>query len=240
MSISSIALLAALAASPLMQDAEPRVETQAEVHVITSGGPDGPGRLDADDDGFVTREEFTAPLATAFDRLDENDDGRLSAEEMSSGRGQGHGGPMIFSSREGGPGIMMFGGPGGHHAGPGGRAMVFGGSDGEENVFVFGRGGPGGEDGRDGVRVEIRRVDGSDQPRAEIRHFGGPDGESGPGGPRVELRRFGGPGGGDMDTNDDGRVTEDEFLAPLREAFQRMDEDRDGALDDGERPGHDR
>lgn len=240
MSISSIALMAALAASPLMQDTEPRVETQAEVHVITSGGPDGPGRLDADDDGFVTREEFTAPLATAFDRLDENDDGRVSAEEMSSGRGQGHGGPMIFSSREGGPGIMMFGGPGGHHAGPGGRAMVFGGSDGEENVFVFGRGGPGGEDGRDGVRVEIRRVDGSDQPRAEIRHFGGLDGESGPGGPRVELRRFGGPGGGDMDTNDDGRVTEDEFLAPLREAFQRMDEDRDGALDDGERPGRDR
>jgi Ca2+-binding EF-hand superfamily protein len=56
----------------------------------------------------------------------------------------------------------------------------------------------------------------------------------------VEIRRFGGPGGGDMDTNDDGRVTEDEFLAPLREAFQRMDEDRDGALDDGERPGRDR
>jgi Ca2+-binding EF-hand superfamily protein len=43
-----------------------------------------------------------------------------------------------------------------------------------------------------------------------------------------------------MDTNDDGRVTEDEFLAPLREAFQRMDEDRDGALDDGERPRRDR
>ncbi len=34
-----------------------------------------------------------------------------------------------------------------------------------------------------------------------------------------------------MDANDDGRVTEDEFLAPLREAFQRMDADRDGAMD---------
>jgi hypothetical protein len=77
-------------------------------------------------------------------------------------------------------------------------------------------------------------------PRAEIRHFDGSDGESGPSVSTVEVRRFGGPGGGDMDTNDDGRVTEDEFLAPLREAFQRMDEDRDGALDDGERPRRDR
>jgi hypothetical protein len=239
MSISSIALMAALAALPLFQDAEPRAEIR-EVHVITSGGPDGPGRLDADEDGFVTREEFAAPLATAFDQLDENDDGRLSAEEMSSGRGQGHGGPMIFSSREGGPGIMMFGGPGGHHGGPGGRTMVFGGSDGEENVFVFRRGGPGGEGGPAGVRAEIRRSDGPGLPRAEIRRFVGPDGEGSPGVSTVEIRRFGGPGGGDMDTNDDGRVTEDEFLAPLREAFQRMDEDRDGALDDGERPGRDR
>jgi hypothetical protein len=240
MSISSIALMAALAALPLFQDAEPRAETQTQVHVIASGGPDGPGRLDADEDGFVTREEFTAPLATAFDRLDENDDGRLSPEEMPSGRGENHGGPMVFNMREGGPGIMMFGGPGGHHGGPGGRAMVFGGADGEENVFVFRRGGASGEGDPDGVRVEIRRLDGSGMPRAEIRHFDGSDGESGPSVSTVEVRRFGGPGGGDMDTNDDGRVTEDEFLAPLREAFQRMDEDRDGALDDGERPRRDR
>jgi hypothetical protein len=116
MSISSIALMAALAALPLFQDAEPRAETQTQVHVIASGGPDGPGRLDADEDGFVTREEFTAPLATAFDRLDENDDGRLSPEEMPSGRGENHGGPMVFNMREGGPGIMMFGGPGGRAA----------------------------------------------------------------------------------------------------------------------------
>jgi Ca2+-binding EF-hand superfamily protein len=43
-----------------------------------------------------------------------------------------------------------------------------------------------------------------------------------------------------LDTDNDGKVTEEEFLAPLREAFQRMDEDRDGALDDGERPRRDR
>lgn len=210
MSISTIALIAALAAIPTSQDAEPRVETRSEVRIVTSGGPDGPGRLDADEDGFVTREEFVAPLANAFDRLDENDDGRLSSDEMPEGR-EGPHGPMVFNMREGGPGIMMFGGPGGHHGGPGGRAMVFGGAGGDENVFVFRRGGPGGD-------IEAR----------------------GPGEHRIEIRRFGGPdGSGDMDANDDGRVTEDEFLAPLREAFQRMDADRDGALEDGERGGPD-
>lgn len=204
MSISTLALIAALAALPTAQDTGPRVETRTEVRVVTSGGPDGPGRLDADEDGFVSREEFTAPLATAFDRMDADDDGRLSTEELRSGHGEGegHGGPVIFNMREGGPG--------GHHGGPGGRAMVFGGG-GDENVFVFRRGGPDGHMER-----------------------------GGPGEHRVEIRRFGGPDGhGDMDANDDGRVTEDEFLAPLREAFQRMDADRDGALDDGERPGAD-
>lgn len=208
MSISTIALIAALATIPMSQDAEPRIETRSEIRIVTSGGSDGPGRLDADEDGFVTREEFVAPLANAFDRLDENDDGRLSSDEMPEGR-EGHHGPMVFNMREGGPGIMMFGGPDGRHGGPGGRAMVFGGRGGDENVFVFRRGSPGG------------------------------DGEAhGPGEHRIEIRRFGGPDGpGDMDANDDGRVTEDEFLAPLREAFQRMDADRDGALDDGERGG---
>lgn len=200
MSISSLALMAALSALPLQQDStsdEPRVQILTETRVVSLGGLDDSERLDTNEDGAVDREEFSAPLTRAFERLDENDDGRLSPEELRGGRGEGPGAR-----------VMMFGGPGGHHGGPRGRAVVFGGPGSEENVFVFGHGGPGGPEG--------------------------------PGGPRVELRRFGGPGGGDMDTNDDGRVTEDEFLAPLREAFQRMDEDRDGALDDGEHPGRDR
>lgn len=200
MSVSSLTLIAALAVLPLQQDTpsdDPRVEVRTETRVVTLGGLDDSERLDTNDDGFVDREEFSAPLTRAFGRLDQNEDGRLSPEELRGGRGDGPG-----------PRIMMFGGPGGHHGGPGGPAMVFGGPGGEDNVFVFRHGGPGGPEG--------------------------------PGGSRVELRRFGGPGGGDMDTNDDGRVTEDEFLAPLREAFQRMDEDRDGALEDGERPGRDR
>ena len=203
MSISTIALIAALAAMPVGQDAEPRVETRSEVRIVTMGGPHGPGRLDADQDGFVTREEFTAPLSTAFDRMDANNDGRLSTEELSSGHGdaESRDGVSTFTLRRGGHGpghgpgdIMMF------HGGPGG---------GDREVFVMRRGGPGGD-------MEW----------------------NGPGERRVEIRRFGGSDGhGDMDANGDGRVTEDEFLAPLREAFQRMDVDRDGALGDGDRPG---
>ena len=59
----------------------------------------------------------------------------------------------------------------------------------------------------------------------------------GPGNQQVFVRRFGGPDGpGQMDTNGDGKVSEEEFLAPLREAFGNMDADHDGFLDEGE--GH--
>jgi hypothetical protein len=72
-----------------------------------------------------------------------------------------------------------------------------------------------------------------------FRHHG-PEGGPPPGGPgerRVEVRRFGGPGGHDsMDTDNDGKVSEAEFLAPMREAFRGMDADGDGSLAEGE--GH--
>lgn len=209
MSISSLALIAALAILPSAQDDEPRVETRSEVRIITMGG-DGPGRLDADEDGFVTREEFTAPLASAFDRLDADDDGRLSTEELRSHHadGEDHDGPMILNMLRGGPRFRMFGGHG-----PGDVMMFHSGSEGgDREVFIMRRGGPGGD----------REWSGSGGGRVEIRRFGGPDGH------------------GDMDANEDGRVTEDEFLAPLREAFQRLDADRDGALDDREGPASDR
>ena len=218
MSIIAIALVAALNAAPVQDEAAPRAETRSEVRIITSGG-EGPGRLDADGDGVITREEFSAPIGDAFDRLDADDDGRLSTGELASGHGEGgpgrrmmmlggpggpggpHGpGVHVFTSREGGPGghgVMMLGGPGG----PGGGAQV----------FTFRRGGPEGGPSH-----------------------GGP-GEAG--GHQVFVRRFGGPEGpGDMDKDGDGKVSQEEFLAPLREAFARMDADNDGFLDDGE--GH--
>jgi len=196
MTIAAIALLATLSGSPAHQADTPRVETRSEVRVITMGGPEGqgPGLIDADEDGVVTREEFSAPMATAFDRMDADHDGRLTANELAAGHGEG--GP-------GAPGphvMMMLGGPGGPEGGP---MMFRGGGDGNARVFTF--------------------------------RYGGPEG--GPGERRVEIRRFGGPDGqGDMDKDGDGRVSEAEFLAPMREAFQAMDADGDGALEAAERP----
>ena len=57
-----------------------------------------------------------------------------------------------------------------------------------------------------------------------------------PGGPGSVV--IGGPEGangpGDLDKDGDGKVTEEEFLAPLRDAFRRMDKDSSGALEAGE------
>jgi hypothetical protein len=210
MSISILALIAALATMPMNQQAEPRIETRSEVRIVTMGGADGPRRLDANEDGFVTREEFTAPLSNAFDRIDADNDGRLSSEELRSHHGDGEGGdgPMVLNMRQGEPDVRILRGHGGGH-GPGDIMMFHGGpGGGDREVFVMRRG----------------------------------DREaSGPGEHRIEIRRFGGADGhGDMDANGDGRVTEDEFLAPLRDAFQRMDADRDGVLEEGERPGPER
>lgn len=177
MSITAIALLAVLNGAPDQDPAAPRVETRSEIRIITADGQ-GPGRLDKDGDGVITREEFSAPMGDAFDRLDADHDGRLSTEELAAG----HGGPD----------------------GPGHRAMMLG--------------GPGGP----GFQVFTLRS--------------GPGGGPMPGGPgHVFVRRLGGPDGpGEMDKNGDGRVSQDEFLAPLIETFQRMDADRDGFLDEGE------
>lgn len=71
---------------------------------------------------------------------------------------------------------------------------------------------------------------------------GGPEGPmtfmmrrgSGEGGPPGIVRLGDGDGPDDLDTDKDGKVSEAEFLAPLREAFRRMDKDGSGSLEDGE------
>lgn len=235
MSVIAIALLAALGGAAPQDQAEPRVETRSEIRIVSAGG-EGHGRLDADGDGVVTREEFSAPMGSAFDRLDANDDGRLTTEELAAGHG------------EGGPGhrVMMMGGPGG----PGGPGV---------QVFTSRMGGPGGPDGP-GVHIITREGGPSGHGAPGMMMFGGPGGPGGdvqvftfrsggteggpahmgpqgPGSHQVFVRRFGGPDGpGEMDKDGDGKVSQEEFLAPLREAFGHMDADNDDFLDEGE--GH--
>lgn len=222
MSIIAAALLAVLNAAPA-QDDDPRVETRSEIRIITTDG-EGPGRLDADGDGVVTREEFSAPMGNAFDRLDTNDDGRLSAEELAANRG----GPRDH--------VIMRDGPGGPR-GPGGPGF---------NIFtsrVEGPDGPGEHDvriiTRDGgpgvMMLDGPGGRGGDAEVFVIRRDGPEGGPGGPGQHRVFVRRFGGPDGpGEMDKDGDGKVSQAEFLAPLTETFARMDADGDGFLDDGE------
>jgi hypothetical protein len=182
-----------------------------EVRVFTlggPGGPDGPGprgpALDKNGDGFVTRDEFTAPQTQAFDFLDKNHDGKISTEEFAEGRAAA---------------VTVLGGAGGA-GGPGhGPVRVHVGGGPEGALFN-------GQMGGDGRVVVIRRD--------------GPDGDlpPPPPGARIQIDRIGGPGGegpGDLDKDHDGKVSEEEFLAPLREAFQRADADHSGFIESGEK-----
>lgn len=278
--LTLIALSAALLQEPPAPPAPPEVRTR-----IMLMGADGPGGLDKDGDGQITREEFAAPMNDHFARMDANSDGRLSTGELSAGHVE-----MAGDDHD----IMMMHGPGGP-GGPGERHIeihrVGGGEPGvrvervvTQTQFVAGEpgadgrreivihSGPGGPDGPAGAeghretwaewsarrgqqpggghgpagappRIELRRADGpGGEPRVMV--FSGPEGlaelggalgEGGPG-QRVEIRRVGGPGGeNDLDSDNDGKVSEAEFSAPLREAFARMDADRSGFIEPGER-----
>lgn len=181
-----LATLAALTLATAPQDFPPPPppppgdQTEMRTRVMILNGPGGEQGLDADDDGFVTRQEFAAPLDRAFAGLDKDGDGKLSKDELEAGSG-----PM----GEGGPRVMRWsGGEGGH--GPGHEGLGHEGPGAVRDVRVFTLNGAAVHDG---------------------------------------------PG---LDADNDGRVTEDEFLGRIRDAFRRMDKDGSGALEAGERePG---
>ena len=215
--LTLIALSAALIQEP---PAPPAPPAAPEVHTrFMVMGAEGPGGLDRDGDGQITRDEFAAPMNDHFGRMDKDGDGRLSTEELTAGhgpmRGDGEHNVMIMRGPggHGGPGVRHFerrreGGEGAAHASHGdGRTMVFvagrPGADGEREIILHG--GPG------------------------AHMIGGP-------GERIQIRRTGGAGGEhDLDADDDGRISEAEFSAPLREAFARMDADRSGFIEEAER-----
>ena len=276
--------LIALSATLMQQTPAPPVppappEVRTRVMMMSA---DGPGGLDKDGDGQITREEFAAPMNDHFDRMDANSDGRLSTEELSAGHVEmaGDGQDIMMMHGPGGPGerhvemrrvdggepgvrvervvtqtIFVDGEPGAGgrreiviHSGPGGPDGPPGAEGRRETrrEWSVRRGQqPGGGDGSAGAppRIELRRVDGpGSEPRVMV--FSGPEGlaelvggpgEGGPG-QRIEIRRVGGPGGeNDLDADNDGKISEAEFSAPLREAFARMDADRSGFIEAGER-----
>jgi hypothetical protein len=182
-------MLGLIAFSAVLMQVPPAPPTPPEVRTrVMVVGPQGAGALDKDGDGYVSREEFAAPMNDHFARIDKDGDGRLSPEELSAG-----------------------------HAG-GNDLMVF-------------RSGAGGEAGREEREIVVRGATGRGTPL--MIHGvgrGGPDRDT-----RVEIVRMGGPGSpADLDKDGDGRISEDEFVAPLRDAFARLDADGSGFIEEGE------
>lgn len=192
----------------------PPLEVHSRMVFVGAGGTGG---LDKDGDGQISREEFGAPLNDHFAQVDRDGDGRLSADELKEG-GDVPGDRIII------------------HSGPGGgdparrlelRRPGTSGSRVESEVRTLILGGGGDPGGRH--EIVVSRSGGEDGPHV-IRFPGG-----GSGSHSATVHRFGGPGGDDIDADKDGRISEAEFTGPLREAFARMDADRSGFIEAGER-----
>jgi len=113
------AALALTAGAALAGDEQPGQRVEERVVVVTGpGGPHGDmhGKMDADKDGVITREEFRAMHDRMFDKLDANRDGKVSAEEMRAHHGEEFNVRIAGPGGHPGPGEMRWE----SHAGPGG------------------------------------------------------------------------------------------------------------------------
>lgn len=211
--------LIALSAT-LMQDPPAPPPPEIRSHFVFMGASaGGPGNLDTDGDGQVTRDEFAAPLNDAFGKMDKDGDGRLSRDELAADRGPGE--ANVTVRRLGGDGVerieLRRPGPGGH------RPRIE--HDGERTMVFVGPDGPPEES-----RVVVRTLSHGGPGVVHFRH--GPEGD---GEGRIVIRTDDpGHGPGDLDKDGDGKVSEAEFTAPLREAFSRIDADHSGFIEDGE------
>lgn len=219
-------MLTLIALSALLMQDPPAPPAPPEAHTRFLMLGDRPGGLDKDGDGQVSREEFAAPMNDHFARMDKDGDGRLSAEEMSAGHGAGAHVFMRGPGGEGGPGVRRFelhrSGAPGEHVETEVRTMVFSGrpegaASGGHQIVIGGGG-----EGSPRIITLPRGGDGPGEHNVIVRRLGGPDGEH------------------EMDADNDGRISEAEFTRPMREAFARMDADRSGFIEEGERgQGHD-
>lgn len=216
--------LIALSAVLMQEPPAPPAPSESRMRVMLVEA-DGPGGLDKDGDGHISREEFAAPLNDHFARLDKNGDGRLSTEERAAGPGPGGDSVIVHSGAGGefGAGRVEL------------RRLDRSGARSESRVAVFasrGEGGPGEHE------IVLRDLTG----QGNVRLVHTPGHAGGPGERDVTVRVLGGgrDGGNDLDADNDGRISAAEFTDPVREAFNRMDADRSGFIETGERgPGHD-
>lgn len=221
--------LIALSAALLQDPPVPPPPSEVRSHVVFMGaGGDGPGAIDADGDGQVTREEFAAPLNDAFARMDKDGDGRLSRDELASGHGPGDG-HVAVRRLGGGAGVERFEF---RRPGPGGERAARFERDGERTMIFVGPDGAGDE-----PRVVVRTLPDGGPGAIHIRRRPGGERDA-----RIEVRTVGGSGHGsdDLDKDGDGKISEAEFTAPLREAFSRMDADHSGFVEEGEGAGENR
>ncbi|WP_200844705.1 MULTISPECIES: EF-hand domain-containing protein [unclassified Novosphingobium] len=175
--------------------------------------PDRPGherpKIDANGDGVVTRAEAQAAAAAMFAKLDVNKDGKIDQADRELARQQKREGKFakLDTNKDGSISkaeFMADRGPEGRGRGPG----------------MDGPPPPPGEMGKDGP--------GKDGPRGEGRGHHGKRGGHGFGGGRM--------GGGmmamarDADTNHDGAISKDEFMAAAMKRFDAADTNHDGKV----------